>query len=141
MLIAGGGAVAALGAFSLSPLGTPVTRKARQLAASQPWARRFLSLSQGTLAEWEAQIGSVFSVGGGISMRLAGVRAFASPGARPRGVSRKSAFLAVFDVEGGAQMASDLIYTVSHPQYGPLQMFLSASADPRSPARMLAVFN
>jgi hypothetical protein len=37
-------------------------------------------------------------------------------------------------------MAGDLIYTVSHPQYGPFQLFLSV-ADARTPNRMLAVFN
>lgn len=141
MLIAGGGAVAAAGAFVASPLGNPITSKGRELLASQPWARRFLSLAGGTQAEWQSQVGSTFALGGGTSMRLAGVRPFASPGDRPLSVTRKSAFVAVFDVLGGNSLPGDLIYTATHPQYGPLQLFLSASSDPRAPARMFAVFN
>jgi len=37
-------------------------------------------------------------------------------------------------------MAGDLIYTVSHPEYGAFPIFLSAT-DSRTPGRMLAVFN
>jgi hypothetical protein len=74
-------------------------------------------------------------------MRLAGVRPMASEGPRPMSVARRSAFVAMFDVLGGQTVAGDLIYTASHPQYGPLQIFLSASADPRTPGRVLAVFN
>ena len=37
-------------------------------------------------------------------------------------------------------MAGDLIYTISHPEYGPFRIFLSASG-PATPGAMLAVFN
>ena len=36
-------------------------------------------------------------------------------------------------------MAGDLIYTVSHPHYGPVQLFLTETQGPR--AGMHAVFN
>ena len=40
-------------------------------------------------------------------------------------VTRRSAFAAYFDVLGGQSLPGELIYTASHPQYGPLQIFLS----------------
>ena len=65
MLIAGGGAVAAVGALPARRSGTPIARQARQLVAAQPWARGMLSLADGSYDEWLAQVGSVFSLGGG----------------------------------------------------------------------------
>lgn len=140
-VVVGGATAATVGAIALSPLGVPISREAQALLATQPWARGMLSLSSAGYDQWVAQVGSVFALGGGTSMRLAGVRPLESDGARPMGVARRSAFVAVFDLLGGQTMAGDLIYTASHPQYGPLQIFLSASGDSRTPARMLAVFN
>ena len=141
LLLVLGGAVAAVGALAAAPFRNVVGQSTRALIAGQPWARGMLSLADGSYEEWLAQVGSVFAAGGGYGIRLAGVRPLASTGIRPRGVSRARAFLAVFDVTGGGSMAGDLIYTVSHPQYGPLPIFLSASADPNMRGRMLAVFN
>lgn len=140
-VVVGGATAATVGAIALSPLGVPITREARELIATQPWARGMLSLSSAGYDQWLAQVGSVFALGGGTTMRLAGVRPMASEGARPMGVARRSAFVAMFDMLGGQTVAGDLIYTVSHSQYGPLQIFLSASTDPRTPGRVLAVFN
>ena len=130
---------AAAGAVAL--LGTAfrpaVTRQARRVLASTPLTRGMLSLSQAEMEEWSAQIGSTFTVGGGYALRLAGVEPLQSDGERPAAL-RDRAFAAVFDVARGGTMAGDLIYTVSHPQYGPLQLFLSATDNPR---RMLAIFN
>ncbi len=141
LLLAGGGAVAAAGALAAAPFRDLVGEEARALIASQPWARGMLSLADGSYEEWLAQVGSVFAAGGGYGLRLAGVQPLASTGVRPRAVSRERAFLAVFDVTGGGSMAGDLIYTISHPQYGPLPIFLSASTNPNMRGRMLAVFN
>lgn len=141
MLLAIGGGVAVTGALVAAPLRRAVTQSARRLIVSQPWARRILSLADASYEEWAEQVGSTFAAGGGYGMRLVGVRPLASTGQRPAGLSRQRAFLAVFDATGGSTMAGDLIYTVNHPQYGPLQIFLSASAEPRSPGRMHAVFN
>jgi len=141
MLIAGGGAVAAIGAFAASPLANPLTAKARELVASQSWARRFLSLAGGGYEEWQALVGSTFSLGGGSTMRLSGVQPLASTGDRPLAVTRRAAFQAVFDLPRGQSLAGDLIYTATHSQYGPFQVFLSASAGAGMPARMTAVFN
>lgn len=141
VLIAGGGAVAAAGAFAISPLSNPLTAQARDLLAGQSWARTFLSLARGTFAEWQSVVGSNFAIGGGGTLRLAGVVAFASSGARPYDVARRSGFLAVFEAGRGQTLAGDLIYTITHAQYGPLQIFLTASPDARQPGTMHAVFN
>ena len=140
-IIVGGGAVAAVGAIAASPLSVPIARTTQQLIATQTWARSLLSLADAGYEQWLAVVGSDFALGGGTSMRLIGVSAFPSPGARPMRVGRTSGFLAVFELAGGQTMAGDLIYTAAHSEYGPLPIFLSASSDPRTPARMYAVFN
>lgn len=137
MIAGGGAAVAGLGVVALTPLGNPVKSKAREVLASSGIGRSMLSLTDGTVAEWQAQVGSTFAIAGGMSLRLAGVQPMNSDGARPLGVTRRSAFVAVFDSASGQSLPGDLIYTASHPQYGPMQIFLSEA----SPGRMLAVFN
>jgi hypothetical protein len=140
VMIAGGtAAVAGLGVVALTPLGNPVKAKAREALAASSWGQSMLSLADGTMAEWQAQVGATFAVGGGTSMRLAGVRPLNSDGERPLSVTRRAAFVAHFDVLGGQSLPGELIYTASHPQYGPLQIFLSESGE--TPRRMLAVFN
>ena len=141
MLVALGGAVVAAGAFAASPFRAVLSRQIRELVVDRRSPRRSLALASASYEEWMGQVGSVFAVGGGASMRLAGVRAFPSEGARPLGLARESAFVAFFDPIGRQTMAGDLIYTASHARYGALPIFLSASVDPRMPARMVAVFN
>ena len=141
LLVLGGGA-SVVGAAMLSPFRAAVFRSARELVARQPVLRRmFLSLANAGYEEWMGQVGTIFSIGGGTRMKLAGVQAFSAIGTRPISLPRDRAFLAAFDVLNGQTMAGDLIYTANHPQYGPFQIFLSASADPRTPGRMMAVFN
>jgi hypothetical protein len=114
-----------------------VSRQARRVLASTPLTRGLLSLSQAEMDEWGTQIGSTFTVGGGYALRLAGVRPMESEGERPASL-RQRAFAAVFEVTRGGAMPGDLIYRVSHPQYGPMQLFLSATSNPR---QMIAIFN
>lgn len=141
MLLVLGGAVAAAGALAAAPFRNIFTQRARELIVALPRLRRLVSLADGSFEEWQAQVGSRFAVGGGQVMQLTGVRALASAGVRPSSVGRVRAFVAFFDPIAGATMAPDLIYTASHPQYGPLQIFLSAAPAARAPGRMLAVFN
>lgn len=112
--------------------------RTRRLLAGNRFTRRFLSLADAEQDEWAAQVGTVFTAEGGLRMRLAGVRPLASQGRRPASISRNRGFLAVFDLLDGRSIPGDLIYSVSHGQYGRLPIFLSASDNPR---RMLAVFN
>lgn len=136
-----GGTVLA-GFVALLPVGTaPLSRQARRFAASNRWARRFISLAEADMGEWAGQIGSVFQVTGGWSLRLAGVRALPSSGARPAGLGRDRAFVAVFDVLRGADMPGDLIYTAAHRDYGAFDLFLTAAEASGATRRMHAVFN
>jgi len=139
MLILAGTAVAALGAVIAAPYRAVIGRRASSLVRAEPIGRRSASLASAGYEEWAEQVGATFLVGGAQGMSLAGVRPLASSGTRPAGM-RDRAFVALFDVAGGT-MAGDLIYTVSHQNSGPFQVFLSAASDPRTPGRMLAVFN
>lgn len=140
MLVAGG-ATAAVAAIAAAPVRRAIATKALELVGASRAAPSTVSLANASYEQWLAQVGSRFAIGGGGAMQLTGVRAFTSTGARPSNISRQRAFVAFFDSLGGQRLPGDLIYTVSHPQHGPLQMFLSASPDPRTPGRMLAVFN
>ena len=115
-----------------------VTRQARRVLASTPLTRGMLSLSQAEMDEWSTQVGASFTVGGGYALRLAGVEPMESSGDRPASL-RQRAFAAIFEVTRGTAMPGELIYTVSHPQYGPMQLFLSESV--RQRGRMVAIFN
>jgi len=141
MLLVMGGAVAAVGALAPSPFRNIIAQRTRAMVVAMPRLRGLVSLAQGSFEEWQAQVGSRFAIGGGLTMELSGVRALPSSGARPAGLARDRGFVAFFDPVGGAAMVGDLIYTVNHAQYGPLQIFLSAAPVARAPARMLAVFN
>ncbi|MDQ4088275.1 MAG: hypothetical protein M3177_09760, partial [Pseudomonadota bacterium] len=134
-ILAGLAGVAVTAVVATTAFRPSVGERARRVLASNGLTRRFLSLADAEQGEWQAQVGSVFSVEGGYRMRLAGVRPLQSVGARPPEATRDRAFVAVFEVADGMTMAGDLIYTATHPQYGRLPLFLSASGDPR---RMLA---
>jgi hypothetical protein len=139
MLIVGGGAFAAIGAVIAAPFNAVIGRRAREFVRARPVLGRSVSLASASYDIWAAQVGAAFAVGGGQGITLAGVRALESSGPRPPG-ARDRAFVALFDVRGAGTMAGDLIYTVSHSEYGPLQVFLS-TADARTPGRMMAIFN
>lgn len=141
LLIGVGGTATAAAALVVSPLRTIIDVGTRNLVRGQPVLRRLLvPLADAGYDQWLEQVGSTFSVGGGQSMKLVAVTALPSSGARPFG-SRDRAFLTKFDVQNGGTLAGELIYSASHPTYGPLRIFLSASTDPRLPHRMTAVFN
>lgn len=141
MLLIAGGGIAAASALVAAPFRTQIAGKARAIVTSTRLGRGLVSLAHAGYDEWEAQVGSTFALGGGTGLRLVGVRALPSGGTRPASVTRGRAFVAVFDPLGGQSLAGDLIYTANHGEYGPLPIYLSAASDPRSPGRMLAVFN
>jgi hypothetical protein len=135
LIATAGAAVCAI--VALPMLRPVVGEQTRRLLASNPLTRQFLPLASAEQGEWEAQVGTVFTAAGGRSLRLAGVRPLESSGVRPAGLRRR-AFLAVFDVAGGLAMAGHTIHSLTHPQYGAMELFLSPSD---TPARMYAVFN
>ena len=85
-------------------------------------------------------VGSNFALGGSANVQLVGVRALPSSGSKPQGV-RSQGFAAFFEPARGPSAAPDLIYTATHSAYGPTQLYLAATSDPRTPGRMVAVFN
>lgn len=138
MLVAGAAAAGA-SALLAAPFREEIRRTARKALVNSRVGRRFLSLAQGTYEEWMSEVGATFSVGGQTSIRLVGVRALHSAGAVPRGL-RAQSFAAFFEPVGGRSLAPDLIYTATHPVYGPLPLFLAAAGNARAPGRMVAVF-
>ena len=98
------------------------------------------ALAHGEMDRWSGYVGTRFEASG-FQLRLSGVRPLASEGARPANVSRSSAFLAVFDVDGGRPMPGNLIHALRAQGVGPLDVFLADAATPEFPGRMHAVFN
>jgi hypothetical protein len=142
LLIGLGGVAAGAAALMASPFRSIIAMRTRELVRNQPMLRRLLlSLAAAGYDEWLDQVGTVFTASGGTGLKLVAVTAFNSAGLRPIGLARDRAFIAKFDVQNRGTMAGDLIYTVSHPSYGPFQIFLSASSDPNLPHRMTALFN
>jgi hypothetical protein len=142
LLIGLGGAATAAAAIVKTPLGPVIATRVRELVRTQPvLSRMLISLADADFLEWRDQIGTSFALGGGTNMKLVSLIGMAVPGPRPANLGRSQAFMALFDVQNGATMAGDLIYTVSPLRYGPFQIFLSASSDPSLPHRMSAVFN
>jgi hypothetical protein len=141
-LLVGLGAVATTAAALITPLRTAVETTARNLVRNQPAMRRMLlSLADAGYDEWVDQIGSIFTLAGGTSLKLIAVSPLNSAGTRPAGVGRASAFVAKFDVQNGGSLPGDLIYAASHPSYGAFRIFMSTPTDPKLRHRMTAVFN
>jgi hypothetical protein len=137
MVVALGGAVVVVGAVFAAPIKSLVEAGGRELANAVA-GKRTVNLATAGYADWLAQVGTTFSTSG-YNLKLAGIAPLISSGARPAGL-RDRAFALNFDVAAGRTMAGELIYTINHPQYGPLQLFLSATG-PQTPSRMLAVLN
>ena len=140
MMLVTGGAVAGASALIAAPFREKIASKARELVVSTGVGRGMLSLASANYDEWMAQVGSTFTLGGRTSIQLVGVRALPTSGARPSGV-RTQSFVALFDPVARQSVAPDLIYTATHPIYGPMPLYLAATSDARTPGRMAAVFN
>jgi hypothetical protein len=142
LLVGLGGVAAGAAALMASPFRAVIAMTARDVVRRQPTLRRLLlSLADAGYDEWLDQVGSVFTAAGGAGLKLVAVTALDSAGTRPMRLTRNRAFVAKFDVQNRGTMAGDLIYTASHPLYGPFPIFLSASSDPNLPHRMTALFN
>ena len=57
VLVAGGGTVAAVGAFVISPLSNPLVSDMRSALAGQSLVRGLFSLANGTYEEWQSLSG------------------------------------------------------------------------------------
>jgi hypothetical protein len=140
MMLVAGGAVAGAGALVAAPFRTAIRSVFRKADVTGGGSRGPLLLATAGYDEWMSVVGSSFSLGGGSYIQLAGLRALPTLGSRPQGV-RSQGFAAFFDPTNGQSVAADLIYTATHNQYGPLQIYLAGTSDPRTPGRMVAVFN
>lgn len=140
MMLVTGGAVAGASALMAAPFREEIATKARELVVSTGVGRGMLSLATANYDEWLSQVGSTFTLGGRNSIQLVGVRALPTSGPKPRGV-RTQGFVALFDPVARQSIAPNLIYTATHPVYGPMPLYLAATSDARTPGRMAAVFN
>ena len=140
MMLATGGAVAGASALVAAQFSEDIRIAARDVVANIPGGRTLLSLGDAGYDEWLTVVGSSFSLGGRTNVQLVGVRALPTSGSKPQGV-RSQGFAAFFDPAKGQTVAPDLIYTATHNQYGPTQLYLAATSDQRTPGRMVAVFN
>jgi hypothetical protein len=138
VLFVAGGAALAAGAVFAAPVRELIVSASQSLINGAP-PRTMVNLATASYEQWLAQVNTSFAVSGGNPLKLLGVEPLNSTGQRPGGL-RARAFALAFNVSGGGTMAGDLIYTINHPQYGALRIFLT-SADPGTPTRMLAVFN
>lgn len=140
MMLVAGGAVAGASALVAAPFRTKIKQVARRAMVNTGVGQGLLSLANASYDEWMNEVGATFSLGGGTNMLLVGVRALPTSGAKPNGV-RTQGFAAFFDPMGNQSVGPDLIYTVFHPSYGAMLLFLGGTPDPRTPRRMVAVFN
>jgi hypothetical protein len=140
MMLVTGSAVAGANALVAAPFSNEIIVGVREAVASVPGGRSLLSLATANYDEWQSIVGSSFSLGGRMNVQLVGVRALPTSGSKPQGV-RTQGFAAFFDPAAGQSVAPDLIYTATHSQYGPTQLYLAATSDRRTPGRMVAVFN
>jgi hypothetical protein len=140
MMLVTGGAVAGAGALMAAPLRDSIKNVARGTMVRTGIGRGLLSLSAAGYDEWQSVVGSSFALGGSTNVQLVGVRALPTSGSKPQGV-RSQGFAAFFEPARGQSIAPDLIYTATHSAYGPTQIYLAATSDPRTPGRMVAVFN
>lgn len=140
MMLVTGGAVAGASAMMAAPFRGPIKNVARNAAANIRAITLPVNLASGGYDDWLAVVGSSFAIGGGTLIQLAGVRALPTSGAKPAGV-RTLGFAAFFDQLSGPSLAPDRIYSAMHSRYGATQIFLAGTSDPRTPGRMVAVFN
>jgi hypothetical protein len=75
MMLITGGAIAGAGALIAAPFREEIAATARQVLTSTPLGRGFVSLADAGYEEWGRQVGSVFTLGDGTRLTLAGVRA------------------------------------------------------------------
>ena len=139
MMLVTGGAVAGASALIAAPFRESIKSVGRTLRVNSS-APGFQSLATGTYDQWLNEVGASFALSGSSRVKLVGVRALPTSGAKPAGV-RAQAFAAFFEPPAGQTVPADLIYTATHSSYGPMPLFLARGNDARTPNRMVAIFN
>ena len=138
-LLAGLGiGVAAVGALAAPALQLSWTRKPG--AKGSWWDRQFVSLSRAGVDEWSRQIGSEFTLAGGVVAKLSEVSPMRSPGRRPEGL-RDTAFAVVLESTGAGLPPGDRMLDVTHAVAGAMKIYFSACSDKCGGHRLQAIFN
>ena len=97
---------------------------------------------RGEIARWSRRVGDSFRVAGaGGALRLVSVEPTKSAGPRPKGVSRRRNFIALFEAAGPDAPQGDATYLVSHPALGAFPLYLGAKAKVSGTLRFVAAFN
>jgi len=97
------------------------------------------ALATGNMDRWISMVGTEFSTSG-VRLKVGGVQALPSVGARPPDATREAAFLVVFEILSGGGMPGDLIYPMTSSTHR-LDVFLASAVTAEFPNRMHAVFN
>ena len=135
------------GSFGAAALAGPTLNLAAAAGGGTPldwWKRLFVSLAQGSVDEWTAIRGQVFSIAGEngpVAATLSAVKLLPSKGRRPAGVSRQRAFALVFLAAPNAAVAGERTYRVTHPSYPPLEIYMDPANRLAKNVRLTAVFN
>lgn len=127
----GAGIVGVSGAGRASA--SPSARRSQRPSASP---RR--DLARGTMADWQAHVGTRFALGAGASLRLVAVEPLCGGGPNP---GRGECFAAVFEASDGRAPAGDAIYRLETAGASPLALHLGSRAGRRGRMRYVAVFN
>lgn len=137
-LLGGFALAGALGAIAMAAKNSALVTRSTSLARSVLGGRpRSVSLATAEMVDWQGAVGMNFGIAGYLTMKLIGVRSFGPADERPTGV-RRQAFVAVFELPAFEQLPGDLIYTVSNPTYGAIDLYLTECAE-RNPRRLKAV--
>jgi hypothetical protein len=134
--LGGGAAAVAAGATGLSLSWSSTGSK----NAAGWWDRTFLSLRNGSTADWLRVAGETFVLGSGAALKVVLVRNVPSPGARPKNVARKQAFSVTFEAVGKAP-PGDRTYEIAHPTYGKLPIYFGPATPHKQVTRFVALFN
>jgi hypothetical protein len=136
--------VGSVGAAALA--GPTLNLAASSTGGSQAgwWERLFVSLAEGSVEEWSAIRGQVFSVegeNGTVPVLLSEVKLLPSKGTRPPEVSRQQAFSLVFLAAPGKAPGGDSTYRLTHASYPPLDIYIDPARRLPKGVRLTAVFN
>lgn len=133
-------AIGGLAAVAMAAKNSAIVTRSTSLARSILGGRtRRVSLATGDMADWQAAVGMNFGIADYLTMKLIGVRSLGPAETRPAGV-RRQAFVAVFELPAFEQLPGNLIYSVSNPTYGAIDLFLT-ECEERNPHRLKAIIS
>jgi hypothetical protein len=125
-----------LGGLAAGLVGAAATAPA--IAAPLSRRRAAADLERGGIADWSGEVGALFAVAGGGTLRLTAVEPLCSGGPTP---SRATCFAAHFEAVAGPVPEGGATHALA-PRSGPaMPLFLGARASVGGRERLVAVFN